>query len=141
MQIFFFLNMQILFLYYEESVCPLLLNYNKVYFASSLIAKPSMHATSTISPVSDLKKSLGMNNLRNFLDSFGTILDNFRQFWIHVLRLLRSPSQGCGPHQQSLQFLQYQQSESNLKAVFEITLGIWVLYTQKYPENPGVIQM
>ena len=31
----------ILFLHYELSVCPLLLNYNKVYFASSLIAKPT----------------------------------------------------------------------------------------------------
>ena len=27
---------------YEESVCPLLLNYNKVYLASSLIAKPNV---------------------------------------------------------------------------------------------------
>ena len=33
-----------LFLYYELSVCPLLLNYNKVYLASSLIAKPTLHA-------------------------------------------------------------------------------------------------
>ena len=33
----------ILFLYYEESACPLLLNFNKVYFASSLIAKPTIH--------------------------------------------------------------------------------------------------
>ena len=33
----------ILFLYHEESVCPLLLNYNKVYLVSSLIAKPSLH--------------------------------------------------------------------------------------------------
>jgi hypothetical protein len=32
----------ILFLYYEESACPLLLNFNKVYFASSLIAKPTL---------------------------------------------------------------------------------------------------
>ena len=32
----------ILFLYYEESACPLLLNFNKVYFASSLIAKPNV---------------------------------------------------------------------------------------------------
>ena len=31
----------ILFLYYELSVCPLLLNYNKVYLVSSLIAKPT----------------------------------------------------------------------------------------------------
>jgi hypothetical protein len=31
----------ILFLYYEESVYPFLLKYNKVYFASSLIAKPN----------------------------------------------------------------------------------------------------
>ena len=34
----------ILFLYYEESVCPLLLKYNKVYFVSSLIAKPTLAA-------------------------------------------------------------------------------------------------
>jgi hypothetical protein len=33
----------ILFLYYELSVCPLILNYNKVYFPTSLIAKPSIH--------------------------------------------------------------------------------------------------
>ena len=31
----------ILLLYYEESVCPLLLKYNKVYFVSPLIAKPT----------------------------------------------------------------------------------------------------
>jgi hypothetical protein len=31
----------ILFLYYEESVCPLILKYNKVYFVSPLIAKPT----------------------------------------------------------------------------------------------------
>jgi hypothetical protein len=36
-----FLIVPILFLYCEESVCPLLLNYNKVYLVSSLIAKPS----------------------------------------------------------------------------------------------------
>ena len=35
----------ILFLYYEESVCSLLLNYNKVYLVSSLIAKPNKQAT------------------------------------------------------------------------------------------------
>ena len=34
----------ILFLYYEESACPLLLNFNKVYFASSLIAKPNAYS-------------------------------------------------------------------------------------------------
>ena len=32
-----------LLLYYELSACPLLLNSNKVYFASSLIAKPILH--------------------------------------------------------------------------------------------------
>ena len=37
----FFLIAPILFLYYELSVCPLILNYNKVYLAASLIAKPS----------------------------------------------------------------------------------------------------
>jgi hypothetical protein len=31
----------ILFLYHEESVCPLILKYNKVYFVSSLITKPN----------------------------------------------------------------------------------------------------
>ena len=46
MQIFFFLIAPILFLYYEESVCPLLLKYNKVYFESSLIAKPNNHVLS-----------------------------------------------------------------------------------------------
>jgi hypothetical protein len=30
------------FLYYEESVCPLLLKYNKVYFVPSIINKPSV---------------------------------------------------------------------------------------------------
>ena len=35
------LILPILFLCYEESACSLLLNYNKVYFAASLIAKPS----------------------------------------------------------------------------------------------------
>ena len=34
-----------LFLYYELSVCPLILNYNKVYLAASLIAKPNKRAT------------------------------------------------------------------------------------------------
>jgi hypothetical protein len=38
-----FLIAPILFLYYEESVCPLLMNYNKVYLVSSLIAKPTTH--------------------------------------------------------------------------------------------------
>ena len=33
------------YLYYELSVCPLLLKYNKVYLASSLIAKPNVHTT------------------------------------------------------------------------------------------------
>ena len=33
-----FLIAPILFLYYEESVCPLILKYNKVYFVSSQIA-------------------------------------------------------------------------------------------------------
>ena len=33
----------ILFLYYELSVCPLILNYNKIYFLFSLIAKPSRY--------------------------------------------------------------------------------------------------
>ena len=37
---FFFLIAPNLFLYYELSVCPLILNYNKVYLAASLIAKP-----------------------------------------------------------------------------------------------------
>ena len=32
-------NAPILFLYYKQSVCPLILNYNKVYLVSSLIAK------------------------------------------------------------------------------------------------------
>ena len=32
----FFKNVPILFLYYELIVCPLLLNYNKVHFGSSL---------------------------------------------------------------------------------------------------------
>jgi hypothetical protein len=32
----------ILFLYYEESVCPLILKYNKLYFVSPLIAKPNL---------------------------------------------------------------------------------------------------
>ena len=32
-----------LFLYYEESVYPLILKYNKVYFVSSLITKPNVH--------------------------------------------------------------------------------------------------
>jgi hypothetical protein len=31
-----------LFLYYELSVCPLILNSNKVYFLSSLITKPNL---------------------------------------------------------------------------------------------------
>jgi hypothetical protein len=34
----------ILFLYYEESVCPLILKYYKVYFVSPLIAKPTMRS-------------------------------------------------------------------------------------------------
>ena len=38
-----FLIAPILFLNYEESVCPLLLKYNKVYFVSPLIAKPNMY--------------------------------------------------------------------------------------------------
>ena len=41
-----FLIAPILFLYYEESVCPLLLKYNKVYFESSLIAKPNLPPSS-----------------------------------------------------------------------------------------------
>ena len=45
MQNFFFLIVPILFLYYEESVCPLILKYNKVYFVSSLITKPSLAPT------------------------------------------------------------------------------------------------
>ena len=39
-QEFFFITPS-LFLYYEESVSPLLLKYNKVEFVSSLIAKPN----------------------------------------------------------------------------------------------------
>ena len=34
----------ILFLYYEESVCPLILKYNGVYSVSSLITKPNAHS-------------------------------------------------------------------------------------------------
>ena len=34
-------DVQILFLNYKQSVCPLILNYNKVYLVSSLIAKPT----------------------------------------------------------------------------------------------------
>jgi hypothetical protein len=37
-----------LFLYYELSVCPLILNSNKVYFGSSLIAKPSVYLLAAI---------------------------------------------------------------------------------------------
>jgi hypothetical protein len=37
---FFFLIVPILFLFYELSLCPLILNYNKVYLSASLIAKP-----------------------------------------------------------------------------------------------------
>ena len=36
-----FLFAPILFLYYEEIVCPLLSKYNNVYFVSSLTAKPN----------------------------------------------------------------------------------------------------
>ena len=36
------LTAPILFLYDEESVCPLILKYNKVYFESSLIARPNL---------------------------------------------------------------------------------------------------
>ena len=39
-----FLIQFLIFLCYEVSVCPLLLKSNKVYFASSLIAKPIMEA-------------------------------------------------------------------------------------------------
>jgi hypothetical protein len=39
----FFLIVPILFLYYELSVCPLILNYNKVYLSASLTAKPSVY--------------------------------------------------------------------------------------------------
>ena len=42
-----FLIAPILFLYYEESVCPLILKYNKVYFVSSLITKPILHRVCT----------------------------------------------------------------------------------------------
>ena len=41
---FFFLIAPILFIYYELSVCPLILKYNKVYLAASLVAKPSLYA-------------------------------------------------------------------------------------------------
>ena len=37
-----FLIAPFLFLYHERSVCPLLLNYNQVYFGSSLIARPTL---------------------------------------------------------------------------------------------------
>ena len=37
-----FLIAPILFLYYELSVCPLILNYNKVYRVASLIANPNL---------------------------------------------------------------------------------------------------
>ena len=33
----------LIFLLYELSACPLLLNFNKVYFASSLIARPNTY--------------------------------------------------------------------------------------------------
>ena len=38
---FIFLIAPFLFLHYELSVCPLILNYNKVYLPASLIAKPN----------------------------------------------------------------------------------------------------
>ena len=37
--------------------------------------------------------------LNNSLKSLGNYKTIFGLFWIKVLRLLRSPSQGCGPHQ------------------------------------------
>ena len=37
-----FLIAPILFVYYELSICPLILNYTKVYLASSLITKPDV---------------------------------------------------------------------------------------------------
>jgi hypothetical protein len=46
----------ILFLYYEESVCPLILKYNKVYFVSSLITKPSADPIYVISTTGKLKE-------------------------------------------------------------------------------------
>ena len=48
MQNFFFLIAPILFLCYEESVCPLILKYNKVYFVSPLIAKPNICAAKVV---------------------------------------------------------------------------------------------
>ena len=39
-----FLIAPILLLYYELSVCPLILNYNKVYLAAALTAKPSIRS-------------------------------------------------------------------------------------------------
>ena len=48
MQNFFFLIAPILFLRYEESVCPLIFKYNKVYFVSSLITKPDLDITCII---------------------------------------------------------------------------------------------
>ena len=45
------LIMPILFLYYEKIVCPLLLNYNKVYFASLLIAKPNTDGNARFSSI------------------------------------------------------------------------------------------
>ena len=41
-----FLIWFIIFLCYEVSVCPLLLNFHNVYFASSLIAKPIVNTYS-----------------------------------------------------------------------------------------------
>ena len=42
-----FLIAPILFLYYELSLCPLILNYKNIYLLSSLIAKSIFYATKT----------------------------------------------------------------------------------------------
>jgi hypothetical protein len=42
---FFFSISFLIFLCYEISACPLILNSNKVYFASSLIARPNPGGT------------------------------------------------------------------------------------------------
>ena len=49
----FFSIQFLIFLLYELSACPLLLNSNKVYFATSLIARPSINFTLVFEMVSD----------------------------------------------------------------------------------------
>ena len=79
----------ILFLHYEPSVCPLILNYNKVYLVSSLIAKPN---DNVISKYYFCSKTIVIPNSNKVID-FDLKLSNYTTMKL-VIEILRCYKMG-----------------------------------------------